>query len=343
MSNFYEEKVEELYNLIKSQKIITKSNCAEFGSVIEEIAKNQLGIDKAMTQYVKLNKNTNGMCYENFVQINIDNIKFATAALANSIFHEFKHIYQNNHLAFKKLYLAKNNNLIAQYIPDNINYYLNLKDLKFTTYDLYYISEREFDAREYAFEMTDKLIKSLKKMYNNDKQHNTVTKIYLDAQLYLNQKQYKNETKKYNYCLKKVQSKIELVKKIMFFEVKRLLDSYDQSIADDSNNSNKIIINETRKTEVQEVSSLRFITSIFCDKKCEEAILLKARKEQDPFLFSVVINSPCVSVDEKLMNECFEMFSKNNYSFAEIPAYLNNWNKDTLKNIWNQKEKSLCE
>lgn len=320
--DIFKEQALMFYEIFKTDKKVTKDNYRDLTDIIINIAKEDLKIDNFDVTFESLNKNSGGYAENHNVCININEAKtFSLHKLINTLFHEIRHIYQQENPKLKEF----DKPLDSPFHPKNVTEYTyifaNEENIGVDPFGLYVVSTEEVDARNYASKMTNKFLNELKNIANNDK-NNFYIKVVIDLLLFLSNKKTIIELDKFNNAFNELNRNQSLIGRNSYYFIQ---DTFKEFVLNEKN------ISSSNLSDNVSIIKIKTITDFYYDDKIEKLILGKAYNSENPYILSCSVNSIFAKTSEKTFSDCVKMFINNGNSLKEVQRYLNNWDKTLVK------------
>ena len=277
-------------------------------------------------KFEKLSKKLGGLYRDKVVTVN--DKKYSTITmykLINTIFHESRHAFQSNNPESKEFGKCSLDILKPKCIEQPTYAFIGNENLGVNPFYLYIVSDVEYDARNYANNKTKEFLQKLKELASKD--NNSFLCTMIDLQIYLMNKRAKRELKIYNNVTADLHNNLSQIKTKSFYFVKDALKEYDLY------NQNTLQVN---KENILPIKKIKLLLQFYYDDKIEKLLLDKARKENDPYMFSCVVDSIYSNIDESTFNENIKLFIANKNSLFDIKSNLTNWKTKTIQKVYNQ-------
>lgn len=317
----FKEQASQFYEILKKDKKVTLNNYKKLSDIIVCVAKKDLKISDVVVEFSNFNKNNGGFSDNHYVCINKKNVKtLSMQRLINTLFHEIRHVYQQENPNYKQF----NKPLSLPFRPKNVNentfVFINKNNIGINPFSLYVVATEEFDARNYASNMTQKFLFDLKEIAKNDK--NFYIKFLIDLQIYLSIKRAKTEQDKFNNALKYLNKNKKVVGKNSYYFIK---DNFKEIESNDKN---------TRASFTNDnwfVTKIKAITNFYYDENIEKLLLDKSYSTNNPYILSCSVNSLFSKTSEKIFDDCIKMFIQNGSNLKEIKKNLSNWDEKLIE------------
>lgn len=321
------ELIIKFYKLLKQEKRITDANYNKFSDILLEFTKHDLGVKNVSVSFFDGLKKQCGYSINDSISINKNRVSTkAFYKMINSIFHETRHIYQNENKINKRFNVPSTSNFRPIYFDVNSFLYINTNNMAINPFDLYIICLQEYDARKYASKKTNEFLHELKNLAVIDKA-NLFLSTLIDLQLYLEHKIDKREARKYNQSIKCIDKASNEIKTKAYYFIKDCLKELEMS------NKNTISTNQIENNSIKKIN---LVLQFYYDDEIGKMLVNASKKYKNPYLLSSVVNCMLTSVSEKDLNSCVKMFVENNSGLKETENALCNWEESLVEDEFNK-------
>lgn len=310
------------YNLRNKKDI--QLLCAEIFNAITK----QLNLYNCYIEFEKLESNTYGETEQNTITINTRHITPKKLnKVINTIFHEVWHLYQAKYqYNTKQVDFCISPKLPIKYCNGFI-YLVNEENSNLNPYFLYFTSQNEKDARDFANKNTLQILQSIKSYGKNVR--------FIEKQISQQQNITETENRQYFYRL----GQLKIQEKNIPTSIHKLVD-YIISITD----KHFEILNNSYSTETQKENS-RLIVNSFCgkitapllvyaDKDITDKLISAALRYKSFDSLCTVLNSFYTKISNQQLNLFFDFCKQNKIQYFEIADKLSIWNKTHLKEMY---------
>lgn len=301
-----------------------------YAKKVFELAKSLFGIKKASMKFDDLENDVDGHSFQNEITINkkLVNVK-KLHVLTDTIFHEMRHIKQYDF--FQKTLDFSITPTMPMFFSDSTIFFLNTKITNVNSFDLYYTSLNERDARNSALTESKKLFDYINKNCKSQKAKSFMSILYKFIET-TGQK----EEKIYRKSLYNLDFDKNKLKRIVTKQINKILDETEKSILLDHIVYEKKFFDNfsTSFTQIK----LSPLLLMYCDESIQKKLTvfclrhIKVKHVANMYIY--FNNNYYWKTTDKDMKMIFEIANHYKVSFDEIAEILNRFDKNYLLNLY---------
>lgn len=323
--------LEELYNncyLAFERYINKKSKIQDFYLCVFELAKELLQIYDIDIEFKPLNsERTYGYLLDNKICLNSQEKNIFQ--MADTIFHELRHVYQRKTEKKKVLNCCRVPGFPIERVTSCISY-LDEYKTHINPFYVYFTSTREKDARDYAYSQGIILFDYLKEKFKNNKKIDK----YFEKNIIKYQNKHKKQQIEYDNYIYDLKQKEKYLSKLMTEYIEFLIDQ-NNAVLNLINIENGIVDIHTANKLKTFYIRLHVALSVYCDDNLTKKLLDYVIKIGDIKAYQVILNCPFTKISKKDWFKLFEI-CKDQDQTGEIYDLIESsdlWDKSYLYTI----------